>query len=74
MAGCPTTAACPAFEYAAAEHARAVKPLFDAGGGSLRSLVLHFLPAVERAVLGIGRVDGTASLGPRVFVLPPPLD
>ena len=31
VAGYPTTAACPAFEYTPAQHARAVQPLFDAG-------------------------------------------
>ena len=32
VAGYPTTAACPGFEYTPAAHARAVQPLLDAGG------------------------------------------
>ncbi|PSC69624.1 allophanate hydrolase [Micractinium conductrix] len=32
VAGLPTTATCPAFEYTPAEHARAVAPLLEAGG------------------------------------------
>ncbi|PRW20653.1 allophanate hydrolase [Chlorella sorokiniana] len=32
VAGHPTTAACPDFEYVPSQHARAVQPLLDAGG------------------------------------------
>ena len=31
VAGAPTTAACPAFEYRPASSARVVQPLLDAG-------------------------------------------